>query len=764
MTDPAFDITPSPRVLRMLGQIDFKAWQCLAELIDNSLDAILSNPTLSHPATVHIGLPTVEQLGRGAGQIVVQDSGPGMTPEELQLSVKAGYSGNDPVEKLGLFGMGFNIATARLGRRTEVWTIRSDADDWTGVTIDFDELERGNSFVVARQRRPRSALEPDVHGTVVTISKLDAERVRQLVQGRGKGFARQRLGRIYSRIIQKRGVSIIYGADAIEPRRHCTWDARRAVDVHPFGLVPAIIDIDEDLGEGSYCSTCWIWLDVHDEACPSCGTNENVIVRERRIRGWIGLQRFFDLEHYGFDLLRNGRVVEELDKSLFYWSDEDNDRLEKEYPIDAMYLGGRFVGELEIDFVRVSHQKDAFDKHDPQWARVVEAVRGKGPIRPKVAEQLNFPRNTSPLARLFAAYRQTSPAGLRNLIPADSSGNGIFQEAKRWAEEFWKGTPEYQSDDKWYEAARLAEEVRRAPVSPEAQAAAAGQMPVPEGMPVLTSDPDNGLESQPRELQADEALSLTFELPSMPGSPLLNVKSSRLVAGTLDGGLPALLDVKGNNAVFQYDPDHRDFRETLDSPTQFLIREVAYQLLLRSGERQSAWPLSRVERQLRARYFQEAELGVATLGARATTFLDHLRGHLIETLPEVAPMQPTDLTSREIDDLRRALASMGLGGEAKVEETLRDGSVAKYLGREFLIRAAEAWPTLVLDGRFLAIDYSDVLPDKRHLVVTQATSLLADVLWLAEQATTAPASSMGVWKEQLARAAAGLNLLEQWRT
>ena len=35
------DITPSPRVLRMLGQIDFKPWQCLAELIDNSIDAFL---------------------------------------------------------------------------------------------------------------------------------------------------------------------------------------------------------------------------------------------------------------------------------------------------------------------------------------------------------------------------------------------------------------------------------------------------------------------------------------------------------------------------------------------------------------------------------------------------------------------------------------------------------------------------------------------------------------------------------------------------
>ena len=33
------DITPTPRILRTLGDIPFDVWQCLAELADNSLDA-----------------------------------------------------------------------------------------------------------------------------------------------------------------------------------------------------------------------------------------------------------------------------------------------------------------------------------------------------------------------------------------------------------------------------------------------------------------------------------------------------------------------------------------------------------------------------------------------------------------------------------------------------------------------------------------------------------------------------------------------------
>ena len=46
---------------------------------------------------------------------MVRDNGPGMTIDRLENAVRAGWTGNDPVNNLGMFGMGFNIATARLG-------------------------------------------------------------------------------------------------------------------------------------------------------------------------------------------------------------------------------------------------------------------------------------------------------------------------------------------------------------------------------------------------------------------------------------------------------------------------------------------------------------------------------------------------------------------------------------------------------------------------------------------------------------------------
>ena len=38
----SIDITPSPRILSVLGDIDFKVWQCLCEIIDNSIDSFNS--------------------------------------------------------------------------------------------------------------------------------------------------------------------------------------------------------------------------------------------------------------------------------------------------------------------------------------------------------------------------------------------------------------------------------------------------------------------------------------------------------------------------------------------------------------------------------------------------------------------------------------------------------------------------------------------------------------------------------------------------
>lgn len=141
-----FDLQPDPRILPMLGEITLAQWRCLAELVDNAVDGFLSakrqEKTVSEPE-VHVAVPTSDSA---SAKISVRDNGPGMSPETLETAVRAGWSGNTPVDSLGMFGMGFNIATARLGTVTTVWTTRQEDTEWHGLQIDFDALRQQRHF------------------------------------------------------------------------------------------------------------------------------------------------------------------------------------------------------------------------------------------------------------------------------------------------------------------------------------------------------------------------------------------------------------------------------------------------------------------------------------------------------------------------------------------------------------------------------------------------------------------------------------------
>ena len=386
----AYDLTPSPRVLRMLGQIDFKPWQCLAELIDNSVDAFLSGGSLTAMfPQVNVEVPSAQEARTGQGTIRVSDNGPGMSAEMLQDAVRAGFSGNNSIDKLGLFGMGFNVATARLGNRTEVWTTRIEDDYWYGVRIDFDEMERLGSFQAPALLRRKSASETQNHGTEVVISKLDRERSQYLRSGGGARATRDRLSRIYNKIMREVGLRIFIGRAELEPREFCTWDDKRSVATRgEFGSIPAVQYIDENLGARRYCEDCWAWLLESEEVCPVCQSKERLKLRERRVQGWLGIQRYFDQQDYGVDLVRNGRVIEERSKVFFTWIHPETGDVVPEYPLEQTHWGGRIVGEITLDFVPLaSHQKDAFDRQTSEWRLAEKVIRGRRTYARRVAKE-----------------------------------------------------------------------------------------------------------------------------------------------------------------------------------------------------------------------------------------------------------------------------------------------------------------------------------------------------------------------------------------
>lgn len=459
------DLTPSPRLLQMLGEIEFDEWQCIAELVDNSFDAFLGIKRAGLPwpggFKVEITLPSSLDTPQEA-TLTVTDSGPGMSREQLEQAMKAGFSSNDRFTKLGLFGMGFNVSTARLGGLTRVTTTQTDDPFWNSVEIDFETID--NSFNAPEFKEPKDFLSE--HGTKIEIGKLKIDRFQFLTKQESN--LRSKLGQVYSYLLSKYDFELSVNGIPVKAIRHCVWDQGRSVDLKlETGVqqISAVTNVNKPLTPVNSCQTCGqSQVADNSEACTTCGSVD-LILLERKIWGWLGVQRFLSPTDFGIDFLRNGRKILMGDKKLFEWKDPNDPMAAPmvEYPSELAHQGGRIVGEIHIDHVPVVYSKDAFEYSDKGWRFMVDFIRGEGPIRPQKAKALSYAENTSVLATLSRAYAKTAP-GEKFLMPGDGT-QAIHAMTRDWGKKFQAGDDEYQTDKKWWEAIENHERLI-APVKP----------------------------------------------------------------------------------------------------------------------------------------------------------------------------------------------------------------------------------------------------------------------------------------------------------
>lgn len=463
------DLTPDPRVLQMLGQIPYPPWRCFAELIDNSFDDLMSDPNRGpeDAGAVHIMVPKTTAT-RADAVVHVIDRGRGMTRESLERSLRAGYTGKARFGTLGLFGMGFNIATARFGNITEVRTTRAGETHWVVTEINLREMQRIGSFHVPFWHEPKD--DPSHHGTEITVRDLNSEMLNALKRSTTITAVRQKLGRVYSYLLRGpspipgvpetalagKGIALYLNGKRIEPWIPCVWSASRSVSRRGVEI-SAVQIVNHSLTDAYACMQCGNWQSHNDTGqCEECGGTE-LTLRPRRIHGWLGVQRYLDSTAYGIDFLRYGRKMVTDDKELFTWKDPDTDEKYLEYPIEIPSNQGRLVGEIHLDHVPVDYQKTDFERSTADWNTAVRILRGESPMREGKARALKLPENDSYLGKLFKAYQENRP-GLRCLIPGDGT-HATHELARRWGESFHQGLPAFQTDEMWYEAAARHDEL-----------------------------------------------------------------------------------------------------------------------------------------------------------------------------------------------------------------------------------------------------------------------------------------------------------------
>lgn len=471
MTKAQFDITPHPRILSVLGEIEFKPWQCVAELLDNCIDGFLEMQRVGTP----INDPTAS-VAFGRDTVVVKDNGPGMSVFSLETAVKAGWSSREKFGSLGLYGVGFNIATARLGSVTNIWTTQRGDREWYGLKIDLREMARGGTYLLDVQTQPKS--DPDSSGTRIEVTGIREDWKNFLSSGNWlRSNMINRLARVYGAMLrdinpQPIKFSLIINNRKVTPWEHCVWPAEWTVYKKSEGDVSPIQEFDQLFGTKYVSKTTGDIFDSPDELEPE----DTVEVRER-IYGWLGIQRYADESEYGVDILRNGRKIEIDCKDVFNWEDNDG-RVYSEYPIDDPRQKGRIVGEIHLDHGYVHYTKNKFEREHYSWTQLLQAVRKNEPLTKRSDFGL-ADVNTSALGLLFRVFRRNSLLKGQSGTLADILFIKENDKAKTWANEWRKGTLEYRNDKKWRE------ELDRVELDPKKSVA-----------PVATpTDGDNGSEA-----------------------------------------------------------------------------------------------------------------------------------------------------------------------------------------------------------------------------------------------------------------------------
>lgn len=778
MSMNTLDITPTPRILRTLGEIPFQTWQCIAELVDNSIDAFLSNANLEDREKRITVMWSSDSVALTARTIEIIDNASGMSIDELQNAVRAGYTSNNPMDNLGLFGVGFNIATARLGEVTTILSTRKGDADWLGVKIDFQRLIDARKFEAPIIREAKT--DPNECGTRITISKLKTGILSELANKESE--IRNRLELVYTPLLGEQDITIIVKNKQLRPRNHCVWAESRSV-MYNHKRVEARITIDRSLGSALFDTSrnCYLSHDEAEEYRTAEREGErfpdHIIEREKRLHGWLGIQRYADPNDYGIDFIRNGRKILISEKSLFQYENPLTLQKELQYPVElGTSIGGRIVGELHVDYLLPTYQKNNFDRADASWAQTVEAICGVGPFLPKSRKVMGYTEdNVSPLCLLVNAYRRVDKGTKCLFAPNDI--------AKKYAAEFRKGVRDYIDDTKWWKAAQ--EEDQKNGLGDSATEVNTGDTPsddvgaylgglvsggtIPVGPTNTTTATPTAPPLAPETSSMDDLLQRSTPIQYLSGrhypfgrSGSLNVRAYELNRGEIkqnDNRKPCYFNSDGIDCDFVYDPTHPLLTQYPITPQMLLLLYMAEKLKARD----QLPDIVAVFSSLAKVSMEDARIDRQALQERASSVFELLRGRLVQALRGKAE-EVVKCVHESTGEVEETVASI-LQINPSLLIPFQNASATGFDAIEFvppktLYRLVDRFPEEVFDGKAFSTPYMSInLQDSNATQRAREDSKDRILSFIKDALRVISWSGQRIQKNELARASFSVDFL-----
>jgi hypothetical protein len=732
------DITPNPRILRALGEIPFSPWQCIAELIDNSIDAFSrdnESATCNVKQQINISW-SGDNVSSNERSVEISDNASGMSLEQMQNAVRAGYTSNDPVNNLGLFGMGFNIATARLGERTTILSTRSGDTEWLGITIDFETMIKTKKFDAMVEKQYK--MSSQASGTKIIVSRL-RNGIHEALTNKINDIRKQ-LATIYTPLLSAKDVIMLVKGQQLNPLNHCIWSQERYV-IYNKQQIPAFMRIDKDLGNSLFDLNRNRYLSV-DETEPHYVSiqkgetlPDNIVERSKRLTGWLGIQRYADPNDFGIDFIRNGRKILVYDKTLFQYENPYTGQKELQYPLElGTTVGGRIVGELHVDYLLPTYQKNDFDRTDDSWRQTVETICGLGPFRIQRRKELGFTENlTSPLGLLVNAYARANTGTKCLFAPNDLS--------KQYFKYFRNNKREYITDEPWWKAAQEEDQKRITGGARLATPVNTGELPsdnigaylnnfIETTQTITPCKPDvsEPVSQRPPIVETstlNDLLKHSTQVAQLSGKYALGVSSPLIVrVYELQKGLildqnerkPCFFRSEGIECDFIYDPEHTVLTQYPITAKGLLLLYLADKFRARDGLKN----IVDVFALLVESHMTESKIDHITLQEKSASMFKLLRDKLSIALKPNAIniLLCIHESSGEVEDTINAMLSDSELIKSFQKCDISGFDALEYVPNKTPLRLVDKFPELIFDGKvfsapFNTINLSDVKATER---------------------------------------------------
>ena len=564
------------------------------------------------------------------------------------------------------------------------------------------------------------------HGTKIIISNLNNGVYNDI--SKNTTAIRRQLENVYSLLLEKYDIEIVIQGRKLSPKKYCTWSPERYV-VRDGQRVYAIQKIDRVLGEAYFDleRNKYLSSEQEDEIEIALSRGEsiptNIIKRQKRLKGWVGIQRYFSTNDYGIDFVRNGRKILIANKEAFYFEDTLTGSSIIQYPVElGSTVGGRIVGELEVDYLLPTYQKNDFDRTDLSWIQTLEIVRGQGPILPRMRKAYGYADdNTSPIGILASAYRRPDKGSKNLVLPKEV--------AKAFTDKFNKGDAEYISDEKWFQAVREADRDIGTYGASGAGDVDAGDAPSDDVGSYFVDEPPIqvatvGVEQtgSPAKHVSDETSTVdnllrnSKEIASLSRSYSyipqyeLNVKAHEMQSGAIimykGKRTPSAFFSDGIDCDFFYDPHHELLAQYPCSPENLLMLYLSNKCAVRDnvGDIVSIYSAFVVNE------LKSQRVDKTSLNEQATLFFDELKEKLQKKLTDKF-MEVNDCIRESVGEAETTVNAMLSEPElltAFNECSPESIGVIQYIPTRTIIRLVDKFPDELFDGKLFRAKYNSL--------------------------------------------------------